>query len=209
MVQRPARGRSDEHGMVERGSHRGLSKTELHVGKMVRRFRALRQLSVRTLADKCGFSPSFISQVERGQASPSIASTERIATALGVTLGEFFRAASPSLPAIVRVKDRPVLQSQWSNAKVETLGPSSQDSRLESLLITLKAGGASASRPYTRQTEQLAVVLRGSVTLQLDDTVQVLEEGDAVSIPAGTHHCWNNRARKQVQVLIVTARLHS
>ncbi len=195
--------------MAKRDGKKGLSKSELHVGEMVRRFRGLHRLTVRNLADKCGFSPSFISQVERGQASPSIASTERIATALGVTLGEFFRVAAPSLPAIVRVKDRPVLQSQWSNAKVETLGPASQDSRLESLLMTLKRGGASASRPYTRQAEQLAVVLRGTVTLQLEDTVHVLEEGDAVSIPAGTHHCWNNPARRQVQVLIVTARLHS
>src|SRR5687767_6986768 len=156
--------------MAKRDGKKGLSKSELHVGEMVRRFRGLHRLTVRNLADKCGFSPSFISQVERGQASPSIASTERIATALGVTLGEFFRVAAPSLPAIVRVKDRPVLQSQWSNAKVETLGPASQDSRLESLLMTLKRGGASASRPYTRQAEQLAVVLRGTVTLQLEDT---------------------------------------
>jgi len=195
--------------MAERGGHRGLSKTELHVGEMVRRLRALRQLSVRTLADKCGFSASFISQVERGQASPSIASIERIASALGVTLGEFFRAASPSLPAVIRVKDRPVLQSQWSHAKIETLGPSSEESRLESMVITLKAGGASASRPYARQAEQLAVVFRGTVLLQLEGTEYVLKEGDSVSIPSGTHHCWKTPGRRQVQVLIVTARLRS
>jgi XRE family transcriptional regulator, regulator of sulfur utilization len=194
--------------MTTRSVPRARSKTELQVGELVRRFRAVRQLSVRNLADKCGFSPSFISQVELGQASPSIASTERIASALGVSLGEFFRAASPSLPAIIRVKDRPVLQSQWSHAKIEVLGPASEDSRLESMLMTLKAGGASASRPYTRQAEQLAVVFRGTVRLQLEEEMYVLGEGDAVSIPAGTRHCWNNAARKQVQVFIVTVRMN-
>jgi transcriptional regulator with XRE-family HTH domain len=62
------------------------------VGELVRELREARRLSVRALAAQAGFSPSFISQVENEQASPSIASLERIATALGVTLVEFFQA---------------------------------------------------------------------------------------------------------------------
>ena len=56
-------------------------RKKTHVGDIVRRLRKSRHLSVRTLADKCGFSPSFISQVELRQASPSIASTERMSSA--------------------------------------------------------------------------------------------------------------------------------
>ena len=59
--------------------------------------------------------------------------------------------------------------------KIETLGPSSEDSILESMVITLKAGGASASRPYARQAEQLAVVFRGDLLLQLEGTENVLK----------------------------------
>lgn len=94
--------------------NKDTSKTEqqVHVRDAVRRLREARGLSVRTLASKCGFSASFISQVELGQASPSIASLDRIAAALGVTLGEFFQAVTPSGPSIIRAAERQVMQSE-------------------------------------------------------------------------------------------------
>ena len=56
------------------------SPAEQHVGEAIRRLREGQRLSVRTLASKSGFSASFISQVELGQASPSLASLDRIAS---------------------------------------------------------------------------------------------------------------------------------
>ena len=186
--------------------HASKTKTEIQVGSIVRRLRIRQQLSVRGLADKCGFSPSFISQVELGQASPSIGSTERITSALGVTLGEFFRSAAPSLPAVIKVKERPVIQSHWSRAKIEALGSSSEESRLESMMITLNPRGASASKAHTREVEQFAMIFRGAVTLHLEDDVHVLKEGDSASIPAGIRHYWRNNSPRIVKVLIVSAR---
>lgn len=185
---------------------RGSNKTEIRIGSIVRRLRIRQQLSVRSLADKCGFSPSFISQIELGQASPSIASTERITSALGVTLGEFFRSAAPATPAVTMSRKRPVLQSQWSRARIEALGPANEDSRLEAVLITLESGGASAAHPCARETEQLAVIFRGTVRLQLEDQPHILKEGDSASIPSGIRHLWKNTTRGRCQILLVSPR---
>jgi transcriptional regulator with XRE-family HTH domain len=54
------------------------------VGEQVRLLRTQRGMSLRSLAAQTDFSPSFISQLENGQVSPSISSMERIAAALGV-----------------------------------------------------------------------------------------------------------------------------
>ncbi|HET9961386.1 MAG TPA: cupin domain-containing protein [Nitrospiraceae bacterium] len=183
-----------------------VNRKEVHVGDLVRRFRKSRHFSVRNLADKCGFSPSFISQVELRQASPSIASTEKIAAALGITLGEFFRAMDPSLPAVIRSQARPVIQSEWSQAKIETLGPTNEDSQLEPMVITIRPGGRSGHKPYARTGEQLAVVLQGSMELTLEEEIHQLKRGDAACIPAGHRHCWRNASRKPAQILIVTVR---
>ena len=182
------------------------AKIEIQVGTVIRRLRIRQQLSVRGLADKCGFSPSFISQVELGQASPSIASTERITSALGVTLGEFFRSAAPSLAAVMKARERPVMQSQWSRAKIEAIGSSNTDSRLESMMITLKSRGASASKPHAREVEQFAIVFHGVVTLHLENDIHVLKQGDSVSIPAGIRHYWANTSQKIAKLLIVSTR---
>ena len=185
---------------------RTSTKAVIPLGKVIRHLRRQRHLSVRGLADKCGFSASFISQVELGQASPSIASTERITSALGVSLGEFFQTATPSIPAVTRRNQRPMVQSVWSRARIEALGASDPESRLESLLITLKPGGASASRPYTRPTEQLVFILKGGIRLFLEEEQHQLSAGDCATIPVGTRHYWLNHSHRLCQLLLVSPR---
>jgi transcriptional regulator with XRE-family HTH domain len=185
---------------------RNLTKAEIPVGKVIRQFRRRQRLSVRGLANKCGFSASFISQVELGRASPSIASTERLTCALGVTLGELFRAATPATSAVTRRNQRPIVQSAWSRARIEALRFSDSTSRLEALLITLKQGGASSSRPYTRPTEQLALVLQGSIELFIENEQTRLSVGDSAALPAGIRHSWLNRSRRICQILLISPR---
>jgi transcriptional regulator with XRE-family HTH domain len=50
----------------------------------VRRLRAKKNLSQKTLADKVGISVSYVSMLERGQRSPPLETIERMAKALGV-----------------------------------------------------------------------------------------------------------------------------
>ena len=51
----------------------------------VRRLRAKKQLSQKSLADKVGISVSYVSMLERGQRSPPLETVEKMAKALGVT----------------------------------------------------------------------------------------------------------------------------
>jgi XRE family transcriptional regulator, regulator of sulfur utilization len=67
-----------------------------NLGHSLRHLRESHHMSLKLLAEQAGFSASFLSQVENGRASPSISTMERIATALGVTLGQFFNHAEAS-----------------------------------------------------------------------------------------------------------------
>lgn len=163
-------------------------------------------MSVRRLARESGFSPSFMSQVERGQVSPSIASMERIAAAVGVGLGDFFTAVSDvDGGLIVRVADRQALSSGWSAADIEALSVPGPRRRLEALLITLRPGGRSGKHPYAHDREQFALVTRGRVTLTLGPDVHRLRGGDAATIRPGELHLWCNTAKAPAQILIVAA----
>jgi XRE family transcriptional regulator, regulator of sulfur utilization len=179
---------------------------EQSLGEAIRRLRDRQRQSVRTLASKCGFSPSFISQVELNQASPSLSSLERIAAGLGVTLGEFFHTAERSGPELVRSSQRPMLQSGWSRSQIESLGNPGVGNRLEVLLVTMRPEGTSGSRLHTSNTELFMMVLAGSVRLELVDGTQVLRRGDAITIPAGMPHRWENKGTKDTQLLTVTPR---
>jgi XRE family transcriptional regulator, regulator of sulfur utilization len=179
---------------------------EQSVGEALRRLRHRERVSVRRLARKCGFSPSFISQVELNKASPSLASLERIAAAIGVTLVDFFLAAGHSTQKLVRSSHRPMLQNGWSRSHVESLGNPGVTSRLEALLVTMHCEGTSASRLKTSNSEEFAMIISGSVMLELPDGIRVLRRGDAITIPAGTPHRWENKGTKDVQLLKITPR---
>jgi transcriptional regulator with XRE-family HTH domain len=186
-----------------------LPKSQRQVGERIRQLRTDCGLSVRTLAATTGFSPSFISQVEHGQVSPSIASLERIAAALGVTLGGFFTGSAPGPVTVVRAMERQEITSAWSRGTIEALGSVGSQRMLEPILVTLLPAGRSGSRPHTALGEQFAFVCDGEVTLILPENTYVLRSGDAVSIAAATPHQWENTASSPVQVLIISVHADS
>ena len=76
--------------------------TEVDVGERMRDIRRSRRATLRTIADQAGVSESFLSQVERGRASASIASLRRIAGALGVSVADLFEPGGPPRPRVLR-----------------------------------------------------------------------------------------------------------
>jgi transcriptional regulator with XRE-family HTH domain len=177
--------------------------SEQRVGNLIRELRTRQGVSLRTLAARAGFSPSFLSQVERGQASPSIASLERLAQALGTTLGEFFRVSRAAV--VTRAGERAELTSAWSHAQVEALGPAGPGHAFESMMITLDPGGQSGGRTYGHGGEEFAIVFAGDVRLTLGDDVYRLTPGDAATFSAELPHSWENVGKVPARIVVVSA----
>jgi transcriptional regulator with XRE-family HTH domain len=179
---------------------------EQRLGPEVKRLRKAAGLSLRTFAERAGFSPSFISQFENGQVSPSIASLEQIASTLNVTLADLFATPDTSDVVVVRADARPSFRSSWSRARIDSVMPGGKNQPLEAMMVTIEAGGASGKRPSGVSINQLAIVFAGQLTLTLAENTLELDLGDAVLIRAGTPHCWQNRHRHAAQVLLVSTR---
>jgi len=177
---------------------------EKSLGTLVRQLREGRGLSLRGLAERSGFSAAFLSQVENAQASPSISSMERIASSLGVTMGEFFGAVEERHQSVVRAAERIGISSGWSQAQIEALGGSQTGRKLEAVVIILQPGGTSGKQAHALSHEQIAVILEGELELTLGDEVHKLSRGDAATIRAGVPRRWGNLSDKPAQVLIVS-----
>jgi transcriptional regulator with XRE-family HTH domain len=180
--------------------------TKVNLGESVRRLRARRSMSVRTLARRADFSPSFISQVELNQASPSISSLERLAGALGVTLGEFFYSPDGPVPAVTRATRRRRLMSWWSRARIEALSPMDAGRRFEAVMITIRSGGSSGKRPHAHAGDEFAVVFEGGLSLTLGPEVHRLKTGDAITFDSAIPHLWQNPGKRLARLLIVSSR---
>lgn len=163
-------------------------------------------MSLRALGELSGFSASFLSQIENGQSSPSISSMEKIASALGVTLWQFFQVAEVQQANIVRSYNRSQLTLEWSRAEVEALGFLGDGSRFQAALVRIKPEGISGKHPRPSINDEFVFVHEGSALLTLNDHEQVLQRGDSVTIPSGLARRWQNQGPEDVQLLIISVK---
>jgi quercetin dioxygenase-like cupin family protein len=135
---------------------------------------------LRQLAERAGVTESFLSQVEREVASPSIASVQRIARALDLGIADLFADEAP-LGRVVRRGERRRIAYPGLNATDEFL-TSGRDGRLQVILTTIEAGGGTGDEAYTHDSdEEVVIVLEGRLELWVGDEHHRLETGDSIA----------------------------
>jgi transcriptional regulator with XRE-family HTH domain len=174
------------------------------LGNSLRVLRDQQGMSLRALAERTDFSASFLSQIENGQCSPSISSMEKIANALGVTLGQFFLSANQQVVNIVRASDRTHLALEWSRAEIASLGSISNGSQFRASMLIIKPGGLTGKHATPSISDEFAMVFEGRAILKLQDSEQVLERGDSLTIMAGTDRQWRNESDQLAEILVIS-----
>ena len=163
--------------------------TDLSSVARIRALRQARRLTLRDVAERAGVTESFLSQVERDVTSPSIATVQRIARALDLSIAQLF-AEEPPTGRVVRREARRRVEYQGLKAVDEFL-TSNMAGRLQVILSTIEPGGGTGEEPYTHDSdEEVVVVLAGVLDLWVGDEHYVLREGDAITFPSRLPH-WN------------------
>ena len=161
---------------------------EVDVGARLRAIRQLRRATLKAVAERAGLSESFLSQIERGKASPSVASLTRIAAALGVNVADLFEAHDARAdPRVLRRDRRPTLG--FGNLGRKYLLTPRPLENLEVFTAEFVPGGSTGDEPYTHgESEELVVVLSGTIQLQLGERLFELQEGDSIDYLSSTPH---------------------
>ena len=175
-------------------------QNDVDVGERLRAIRNRRRLTLREVADRAGLSESFLSQVERGRASASIASLRRIADGLGVAISDLFQPLEPTRARVLRRADRPTLAFGILGRKM-LLTPKPLH-ELEVFVGELDPGGSTGAEQYAHgDSEELFVVLRGTVLLELGDELHELETGDSIDYRSSTPHRISNAGEDAAEVM--------
>ena len=160
---------------------------EVDLGARIRALRLARGETLRQLAAQAGVTESFLSQVERGVASPSIASVQRISRALGTSIAELF-ATDDRAGIVVRGAERRRVVYQGLGAVDEFLTRAT-DGRLQVIMSTIEPGGGTGDEAYTHDSdEEVVVVLEGVLDLWVGPEHYRLETGDAVTHSSRVPH---------------------
>ena len=145
------------------------------------RLRARRQelgLSLRELAGRVGLTASFLSQIERDLASPSIESLRKISDALEVPVFHFLLDPDAKSP-VVRRDERALLRLSGSNLTYQLMTPD-LNRKMEVFMAEKEPGEEKISLPLRQQTEEFIYVLQGRLEIQLGEDVFLLDPGDSV-----------------------------
>ena len=185
-----------------------VSRANGSFGSRVRALRDGMGLSLRELAERSGVSAPMLSQVERGETSPTLAVAERIAGGMELTLAQLLRLDDADGVTVVRAADRR-RGGHRRGHRYEVLTPPLPGLRAEVSLHTLGAGASTGGEddppmhePGARET---AVVLHGRLRLVCGGTPHDLDTGDAVTFESDLPHHFENPGDGDTRFVAVVA----
>jgi transcriptional regulator with XRE-family HTH domain len=176
------------------------------------RVRALREgmgLSLRELALRSGVSAPMLSQVERGETSPTLHVADRIAAGLELRLSQLLRLDEDGAVTIVRRDERRKGPAGARGHRYEILTPPLPGQRAELSRHTLAPGAVTGGlgdppmhEPGSRET---ALVEAGRARLHVDGVGHELRPGDCVTFDADLPHHFENPGPAEAVLLAVVS----
>jgi len=179
------------------------------IGARVKALRESSGLSLRDLTERSGVSAPMLSQVERGETSPTLTVAARIAAGLELRLSQLLRLDEDGAVTIVRAGERQRGGNKRRGHSFEVLTSGQPGQRAELSRHTLAPGGATGAvddppmhEPGSRET---ALVERGALSLICDGEAHELREGDCVTFDADLPHHFENHTDADAAFLAVVS----
>ena len=165
-------------------------------GVSIRQARKEKKLTLAELAASAQISPSFLSQIERNQANPSVTTLYAIAHVLEVSVASLFEPTVASSPSAA-VAQRPTTERKGQNAQVvragrrktliypgsgirnELLSPDLQRD-LQLMWIVMPPGTDTGEMPFVHEGEECGIVLEGQLETWIGDECYILGPGDSI-----------------------------
>jgi transcriptional regulator with XRE-family HTH domain len=177
------------------------------IGASLRKIRLERGLTLKQLAEACELSTSFLSQAERGLSSISVATLERVAATLGLSLREFFIVADPAHPdassdsSVLHVSEQTAVNLSEASIKYRFLTRDFPGRLFEVVIGEIPAGYTYPSASH--EGEEFGYVLEGKLKLSVEGGEHVLGPGDSYHFGAFTSHGYEAIGGDDVRLLWV------
>ncbi len=172
------------------------------IGDKIKKLRLSHSLTQEELAGRSDLTKGFISQLERDQASPSIATLKDILDVFSVSLGEFFQESGDVEKVVYARGDRKDIYDE--HAGIELLIPAAHDNRFDVALVTLETGQYIADSGHAG--EEFGFLLQGKVEIILEHAgTHQAQKGECFFYQASQGHRISNRGERPAKFLWVVA----
>jgi quercetin dioxygenase-like cupin family protein len=145
-----------------------------------------------------GLSASYLSQIERNKAKPSLAALSSIAETLGVEMRSFFEHPAPVWEVVRKGRGDQVGDGS-SKVAFEILSSEAVKGRFEPYRVTCWSGMEIDAGPHPG--EEFVFILEGQLQVAVGEEVFTLGEGDSIHYQGSQSHTWRNGSQGECSLI--------
>ncbi len=161
-----------------------------------------RHLSLNDLSNLTGVSKSMLSQIEKGEANPSVGTIWKIADGLKISFTSLINEERDQMK-IVRKKDSYEVAQEDGKYRLFTYFPYDPMRKFEIYVIELDCDSEHKSDAHFKGVEEYVVVTKGKLEVQMGNLINVLETDDAAIFVPDKPHTYRNISEDQTKAVIV------
>ena len=173
---------------------------ERSIGGLVKARRLDLKMTLQEIADRSELSAAFISQIERGRATPSIVSLINIARGLETDIHYFITPPAPT--SMVRRADNPEYIEMDSPVVYKRLDAVIRNQRMNALIMEIPPA-TELQAVHREEGEDFFYVLEGEVEQTIGDKVFTLKQGDSAHHNTQVDHAVINKSKVTARLLWV------
>jgi transcriptional regulator with XRE-family HTH domain len=183
------------------------------LGMRVREVRQKQGITLETLSRETDLSASFLSRLERGETSASIANLIMIATRLGIPLRDFFDEPSADssrdyvLTRASQRVDQPALTAHGYTYQLSS--GDLPDQQMSAFELSFSPEGHAAPKLLTHDGEEVLYLIEGTIEFQIGEHTFVMQSGDCVHFNCSKPHMGRNIGKTRARMLMVVAPVHT
>lgn len=176
------------------------------IGPALQQLRKRRNLTLDALASMSGVSRSMLSQIERGQANPTIATLWALSDALGVEISELIGTRRGERRIRIELTPAsyiPEIRTEDGLCVLRILSPADRTGSLEWYELTFAAGGALVSDAHAKGSQEHLTVFEGQLTVIVGEERTVVSAGATARYPVDVPHRIENGGTLPARALLV------
>lgn len=171
------------------------------IGNKIKDLRNRNGLTQQELADRTELTKGFISQLERGQVSPSVVTLLDLIECLGVTASEFFKETEEE--HVVYSEDGFFEKLDDAGNSIQWIVPTAQKFQMEPLLVVVQPN-QSLEEDKPHDGEEFGYVISGKLKLHLGEKVYTVKAGESFYYPAKHRHRIENPGKRPAKFIWVS-----
>ena len=174
------------------------------IGNTIQRLRKAYKMSLGDLSEQSGVAKSIISQIERNETNPTIATVWRLSRALDVTMSEVLKADTrPSFLQAQTRYDIPILESQDGLCRLAIFGPLDLVEYMQWYDFSAEPGGVLESEPHQPGCTEHLYVLEGEIEVTCNGEVKNAKAGEALRYRGDRPHRLRNPGETRARATMI------